>query len=600
MLKLFRSIVSFIRNDGNAESQVKWSLYLRVWKEFGLPYWKFLLLGVICTILASSAEGFAITLVQKIIDEGFVEKNMNSLYMIGLELIGAYFLKSIFTFSKTVSIARVGFKGAAALRKRLFKHMMTLSMDFFQTTHSGMMMNIFVGLASAMLNMVTSGVMSIIQNASTLVIMISLMFWYSPRLTITMFILGPLIALVMTLIARRRRVVARHRFALDGKSMTQISEAYQGIKTVQAFCTEKTEYDKISDTEDRKVKVGMQGARLSGIQSPLLEILISMGLCGALIAGGEYITAGELTTGDFTAFLLAMTAAYKPVKSLSSVSGGIQEGLIAAEGLFSMLDRQSAIKDAPDAKDFNDQRISVKLDHVRFAYDPKEGDVVNDLHLDVPAGKICAFVGPSGGGKSTIFNLLLRFYDPKSGSVSFNGTDLRKIKLASLRKSISIVSQDVFLFNDTVMANIRYGSPDATDEQVYAAAKAAYADEFIRELPGGYRMLVGERGDLLSGGQKQRIAIARAILRNSPILLLDEATSALDSKSEHYIRMALEKLMKGRTCFVIAHRLSTVTGADMICYINHGRIIEQGTDEELCAKNGEYKKLKDLQFKDSK
>jgi len=288
------------------------------------------------------------------------------------------------------------------------------------------------------------------------------------------------------------------------------------------------------------------------------------------------------------------------VKSLSSVSGGIQEGLIAAEGLFSMLDRQSAIKDAPDAKDFNDQRISVKLDHVRFAYDPKEGDVVNDLRLDVPAGKICAFVGPSGGGKSTIFNLLLRFYDPKSGSVSFNGTDLRKIKLASLRKSISIVSQDVFLFNDTVMANIRYGSPDATDEQVYAAAKAAYADEFIRELPGGYRMLVGERGDLLSGGQKQRIAIARAILRNSPILLLDEATSALDSKSEHYIRMALEKLMKGRTCFVIAHRLSTVTGADMICYINHGRIIEQGTDEELCAKNGEYKKLKDLQFKDSK
>lgn len=600
MINPFRALISFIKNDKNKETQIKWSLYIRVWKEFGLPYWKLLVLAVICTTLATSAEGYAITLVQKIIDKGFIEKNMAYLYMIGLQLIGAYVVKSIFSYTKTISIARVGFLGACNLRKRLFKHMVYLSQDFFQNVQTGPIMNGFTGLANMMLAMVTTSVMGMIQNVVSLVIMVGLMFWYAPQITATLFILGPAIAAVVTIIARRRRAVARKRFMYDAASMSQITEDILGIKTIQAFGTEEYEYKKICKIEDNRVKVGMKSASLTGIQSPLLEVMISIGLCGALIVGGHFITEGDLTTGDFTAFLLAMTAAYKPVKGLTNVSGGIQEGLVAAESLFEMFDHKQVIVDAPNAVALRRGPMQVSFNDVHFSYNTHEGDVIRGLSLDVKPGQICAFVGKSGGGKSTMFNLLLRFFDPQNGSIKINGVDIRRYSLKTLRGSMALVSQDVFLFDDTIYENIKYGMPDATQEQVIKAAEASEAAEFINTFPEKYEMRVGERGMLLSGGQKQRIAIARAILRDSPILLLDEATSALDSNSEALIQKALKKLMKGRTVFVIAHRLSTVLDSDVICYIKNGVITEKGTDKELVALNGDYKKLRDLQFKTDK
>ena len=386
----------------------------------------------------------------------------------------------------------------------------------------------------------------------------------------------------------------------QGQSLSQISEAIIGIKTIQSSCAEEHEFKRISETEDNKVRMGMKAARITGLQSPILEILISVGLCGALLVGGHYITSGALTTGDFTAFLLAMSAAYKPAKTLTNINGGIQVGLIAAEGLFDMLDRKALIQNKENALTLIKEPMSVDIDHVNFAYDEKEGNVLHDLSLHVKPGQICAFVGQRGGGKSTIFNLIQRFYDPQEGSVKINNQDVRDLTLSSLRGNIAIVSQDVFLFDASIADNIRYGVPDATMEQIEAAAKAANAHEFIMEFPDKYDNKVGERGMLLSGGQKQRIAIARAILRDAPILLLDEATSALDSTSEMLIQEALKKLMRGRTTFVIAHRLSTVLDADIICFIKDGRIIEQGTDAELYALNGDYHKLKDLQFKKNK
>lgn len=597
MFNPFSALISFIRNDKNKETQIKWSLYIRVWKEFGLPYWKLLVLAIICTTLATSAEGFAITLVQKIIDKGFIEKNMAYLYMIGLQLIGAYIVKSVFSYTRTISIARVGFLGACSLRKRLFRHMVYLSQDFFQTVQTGPIMNGFTGLANMMLAMVTTSVMGMIQNIVSLIIMVGLMFWYAPQITATLFILGPAIATVVTIIARRRRAVARKRFMYDAASMSQITEDILGIKTIQAFGTEEYEYRKICRIEDNRVRTGMKSASLTGIQSPVLEVMISMGLCGALIVGGHFITEGDLTTGDFTAFLLAMTAAYKPVKGLTNVSGGIQEGLVAAESLFEMFDHKQVIKDDPKAIALRRGPMQVAFHDVHFFYNPNEGEVIKGLSLDVKPGQICAFVGKSGGGKSTMFNLLLRFFDPQQGNITINGLDIRRYTLKTLRGSMALVSQDVFLFDDTIYENIKYGVPKATREQVIKAAEAAEAAEFINTFPEKYDMRVGERGMLLSGGQKQRIAIARAILRNAPILLLDEATSALDSNSEALIQKALKKLMKGRTVFVIAHRLSTVLDSDVICYIKDGMITEKGTDSELVALNGDYKKLRDLQFK---
>ena len=306
-----------------------------------------------------------------------------------------------------------------------------------------------------------------------------------------------------------------------------------------------------------------------------------------------------MTIGDFTAFLLALTAAYKPAKSITGLNGGIQHGLPAAEVLFDYLDSKPEIKDAPDATQLKKGKLSVDFENVSFSYIPDE-QVLKSVNISAPAGSVCALVGPSGGGKTTTFNLLERFYEPQKGKILINGKDIKKYTLRSLRENIAEVSQDVFLFNGTIADNIKYGAPNATKTQIEAAAKAANAHDFIMGFPKKYDTAVGERGQLLSGGQKQRIAIARAILKDAPILLLDEATSALDTQSEKLIQAALKKLMVGRTTFVIAHRLSTILDAEQICVVYDGKIVERGTDKELIAMNGQYKKLRDIQFKKAK
>jgi len=350
--------------------------------------------------------------------------------------------------------------------------------------------------------------------------------------------------------------------------------------------------------EDKRVKVSFKFTKLVALQTPLLETMISVGLCFALVLGGYLIEKELMSVGGFLVFLVALVAIYKPAKGITSIGGGIQTGLIAAENLFGFLDTPSELVDAPDAVELQRAPMNVKLDRITFAYNQRDGNVLHDISLEVKPGTICAFVGPSGEGKSTIFNLIDRFYDPGQGGVLFNGVDIRKYTLASLRRNIATVSQDVFLFDGTIADNIKYGSPDATQDEIIAAAIAANAHEFIIGFPKQYDNEVGERGTLLSGGQKQRIAIARAILKDAPILLLDEATSALDSQSEQRIQAALRNLMQGRTTFVIAHRLATVLDADVICVIKDGQIVEKGTDAELYARGGEYKKLKDIQFND--
>jgi ABC-type multidrug transport system fused ATPase/permease subunit len=352
----------------------------------------------------------------------------------------------------------------------------------------------------------------------------------------------------------------------------------------------------MGEIEDIRVRMGFKTAKLVGLQTPLLETIISVGLCSSLVYGGYLIEQDAMSVGGFLAFLVALTAIYKPAKSITSIGSSMQTGLIAAEAIFEFLDTESKLVDAPDAIELEYAPMRVKLDGITFAYNKTDGNVLHHVSLEIAPGTICAFVGPSGGGKSTLFNLIDRFYDPQQGRVLINGTDVRRFTLASLHRNIATVSQDVFLFDGSIADNIKYGSPDATQEQVIAAARAANAHDFLTEFPNGYDNPVGERGTLLSGGQKQRIAIARAILKDAPILLLDEATSALDSHSEQKIQAALKHLMRGRTVFVIAHRLATVLDADVICVIKDGQIIEKGTDATLYALGGEYAKLKDIQF----
>ena len=590
-----KSFKKLIKGD-ETNRRIKWSLYARVWREIGRPQLKWLIGGVVATVFAAAAEAYTITLVQQVVDKAFIQKSMTNIYFFGLQVIAAFGFKGVFSYAKSLLMAKAGLNASAKLQQRIYDHMVRMNISKFYGDGIGKHLNYFSVQAGAVLNLVTSTLIRTVQQFATLVMTLGLMIYYAPQLCAVLLFLVPAIMIPMVLIMRKRRKLSRESFGIANDVSQHLNQTLHGIKTIQAFANEKAESKKFTKVLDASMVNSYKGTQTFALQSPLLELMISIGLCLALIAGGHFIVTGAITTGDFTAFLLALTAAYKPARSITGTSNTVQHGLLAAEVLFDFLDSKPDIQDLPNAKELKSGELSVKFNKVSFEYVPGE-PVLQDINLSVPAGKVCALVGPSGGGKTTMFNLIERFYEPQKGKVEINNTDIRKYTLHSLRENIAEVSQDVFLFNGTIEDNIKYGAPDATTEQVIAAAKAANAHDFIMAFPHKYKSKVGEGGALLSGGQKQRIAIARAILKDSPILLLDEATSALDTQSEKLIQAALNDLMKGRTTFVIAHRLSTILDADIICVVKNGRIVEQGTDAELVALKGEYKKLRDIQFK---
>lgn len=592
---MLKKIKSFIKGD-ESNGRIKWSLYGRVWREVGAPYWKWLVAGIIFTILAAGAEAYTITLVQQVVDKAFIEKSMNAIYWLGIQVIVAFGAKGTFTYAKALIMSKGGLLASANLQKKIYHHMTHMNLARFYGDGIGKNLNYFGIQAGAVLNLVTGTVIKVVQNVATLIMTLALMFYYAHQMCIVLMFLAPAIMIPMIAIMRKRRKLSRQSFGIANNVSQQLNQTLHGIKTIQAFAAEEREEKNFARVLNSSVINAYKSTQANALRSPLMEFMISIGLCIAMIMGGHFIASGAITTGDFTAFLLALTAAYKPAKSITGTGDTLQHGLLAAEILFDFLDSKPDITDAPDARELSTKKMSVGFHDVSFAYNPNE-PVIKNLNLHVPAGKVCALVGPSGGGKTTLFNLLERFYDPQIGKITINKTDIRKYTLKSLRKNIAEVSQSVFLFNGSIEDNIKYGNPNATHEMVVAAARAANADGFINEFPDGYETSVGEGGGLLSGGQKQRIAIARAILKDAPILLLDEATSALDTESEKLIQSALNDLMQGRTTFVIAHRLSTILDADIICVIKNGEIVEMGTDTELCALNGEYKKLRDIQFK---
>ena len=593
--KIKKQIRNLIKGD-ETNVRIKWSLYARVWREIGRPQLKWLLMGVAATICAAGAEAYTITLVQQVVDKAFIQRSMAHIYFFGLQVVAAFGFKGVFNYSKSLIMAKAGLNASANLQKRIYNHMLHMNVSKFYGDGIGKHLNYFGVQAGAVLNLVTGTLIGTIQQIATLAMTLGLMVYYAPQLCAVLLFLVPAILIPMVLIMRKRRKLSRQSFGIANDVTQHLNQTLRGMKTIQAFGTEDAETKKFSRILDTSMCNSYKGTQAFALQSPLLELMISIGLCMALIIGGHFIVSGAITTGDFTAFLLALTAAYKPARSITSTSNTIQHGLLAAEILFDFLDSKPDIQNAPNAVELQPGDMSVAFDHVYFEYNPGE-PVLQNINLHVPAGKVCALVGPSGGGKTTMFNLIERFYEPQRGRVEINRHDIKKYTLESLRHNIAEVSQDVFLFNGTIEENIKYGMPDATFEQVQAAARAANAHDFIMTFPKKYKSKVGEGGALLSGGQKQRIAIARAILKDAPILLLDEATSALDTQSEKLIQSALKDLMRGRTTFVIAHRLSTILDADIICVVKDGRIIEQGTDEELVALGGEYKKLRDIQFK---
>ncbi len=598
MLKKFISTIkSLAKNEDKEVGAVKWSLYGRVWREVGRPQLKYLIAGILCTILAAAGESYTIVVIRQVVDKAFVEKSMAAIYFLGVQVILAFGIKGAFTYAKSLIMSKGGLIASTRLQSRIYQHVVHMNISTFYGDGVGKTINYFNVQAASVLNLVTTNVISFVQNVATMIMTVALMVYYAPQMCVVLIFLAPAVMIPMVLIMRRRRQLLRRSFGIANAVTQHLTQTLRGIKTIQAFANEDREIQYFNSVLTKSMENSYKHTQASAMRSPLMEFMISIGLCIAMIMGGHFITSGAITTGDFTAFLLALTAAYKPAKSITGTGDSLQQGLLSAEVLFNFLDSKPAIQDAPDAIAMpQGGEMSVKFDNVSFEYVSGE-PVLRGISLNVPAGKICALVGPSGGGKTTMFNLLERFYDPQSGQIKINNKDIRKYTLSSLRNNIAEVSQDVFLFNGTIEENIKYGAEHATHEMVVAAARAANASEFINKFPKKYDSPVGEGGALLSGGQKQRIAIARAILKDAPILLLDEATSALDTQSEKLIQAALKDLMRGRTTFVIAHRLSTILDADIICVIKDGKIVEQGTDTELCALGGEYKKLRDIQFK---
>ncbi|MBD5400856.1 ABC transporter ATP-binding protein [bacterium] len=594
MKKISEKIKKLTKPDADS-GRIKWSLYGRVWREIGRPYVKWLVLGILFTILAAGAEGYTITLVQQVVDKAFVGKSMDAIYFLGGQIVLAFGIKGVFTYAKALTVSKGGLVAHAALQNKIYRHMTKMNLARFYGDGIGKNLNYFTVQSGAVLSLVTTTVLKLIQNLATLAMTLALMFWYAPQMCVVLMFLAPAIMVPMALIMRKRRKLSRQSFKIANSVTQRLNQTLHGIKTIQSFAGESREQKSFARVVNDSVVNSYKSTQANALRSPLMEFMISIGLCIAMIMGAHFIASGQITTGDFTAFLLALTAAYKPAKSITGTGDTVQHGLLAAEVLFEFLDSKPDIVDAPDATELRGDKMSVAFDDVSFEYVPGE-PVLQNVSLNVPAGSVCALVGPSGGGKTTLFNLLQRFYEPQMGKITINKKDIRKYTMKSLRENIAEVSQNVFLFNMSIADNIRYGNPNATDDQVIAAARAANAHDFIMEFPSGYDTNVGEGGALLSGGQRQRIAIARAILKDAPILLLDEATSALDTQSEKLIQSALTDLMRGRTTFVIAHRLSTILDADLICVVKDGRIIEQGTDAELCRKNGEYKKLRDIQF----
>jgi subfamily B ATP-binding cassette protein MsbA len=396
-------------------------------------------------------------------------------------------------------------------------------------------------------------------------------------------------------IGRHIRKVSGRTQAQVGRLTTLLDETFQGVRYVKAYAMEAYEKLRAGQAIEAVFRLNYKGARTRSLLHPIMEVLGGLAIVAVLLYGGHQVIAGTKAPGSFFAFITALLLAYEPVKRLAKLNANLQEGLAAAVRVFALLDREPEIRNAPGAAPLSIKGGSIGFEGVTFSYDAAS-PALHDVSLEVPAGKTVALVGPSGAGKSTIMNLIPRFYDVDAGRVTIDGQDLRGLTLQSLRAQIALVSQEILLFDDTIRANIAYGRPEASEAEIAAAAAAAGVEGFVSELPQGLETPVGPRGDMVSGGQRQRIAIARAMLKSAPILLLDEATSSLDSESERQVQQALTQLMAGRTTLVIAHRLSTVVGADIIYVVEDGRIVESGSHAALLARAGPYARLYALQF----
>ncbi|MBR6905753.1 MAG: lipid A export permease/ATP-binding protein MsbA [Selenomonadaceae bacterium] len=559
------------------------------------PYKKRLVLAIFCIVMAAGANLYLPWIIKDMIDEVLIEKNMLLLNIISVSIVGVFLLRGLFYYGQSYLVSYIGQRVVIDVREVMFRKFQRMPMAYFDKHQTGETMSYLTNDVNAIQTALVDNLIELVTEGAILIGSLAMMVYLDWKLSLLTLTVIPMVGQAMKVFGRKLKrtgTVIQERLA-DITSLLQ--ESISSIRVVKSFVREAYEIERFQKQNMLNFRAAMKGVQLTSLLTPTVEFLAALAVSFIVWFGGYEVINDEITAGALVAFLTYAVNLANPVKRISRVYGTIQKAMAAVDRIFAVLDMEESVKDHPGAKPLPEIKGHVQVEHVTFSYD-HEHDALADLSLTAEPGQMVAFVGPSGAGKSTIANLIPRFYDVDSGDIRIDGLDIRDVTVDSLREQIGIVPQETLLFSTTVMENIRYGRLDATDEEVIEAAKAANADAFIRDLPQGYDTQIGERGLNLSGGQRQRMSIARAILKNPRILILDEATSALDTESEKVVQAALDKLMVGRTSFVIAHRLSTIFNADQIYVIDHGRIKEHGTHEELLAMNGLYSNLYHIQF----
>jgi subfamily B ATP-binding cassette protein MsbA len=535
-------------------------------------------------------------LVKPVLDDVFFAKRADMLYLLPILVVILYFIKGVMTYTHQYQMSYIGNGTINRLRDELFAHIQRQSLSFFDHQPSGELMSRVAYDVNMLQESVTKVVTGFFKDAFTAAGLTAIIFYREWRLALMALVAFPLAALVIVRVGKRLRRISIITQEAMARLYTILQESIAGQRIVKAFVREDYESERFARQNLAYFKARVRQTATRELTPPTMELLGALGMAGIIFYGGYNVIQGTSTPGTFFSFLAALLMLYQPIKGLSGVHNTIQEGLAAAQRVFGLLDLEPAIQDRPGAPTLPPISREIVYQGVSFTYDDRP--VLQDIDLTVRRGEMLALVGPSGAGKTTLLNLLPRFYEVSRGAIKIDGRDLREITLASLRAQIGLVTQQTILFNDTVRYNVAYGRIEAGEEEIINALRAAYAYDFVQKLPQGLDTMIGEQGVRLSGGERQRLAIARALLKDPPILILDEATSSLDSEAEREVQQALDRLIKGRTTLVIAHRLSTVRNADRIIVLADGQIVEAGSHPELMQQDGLYKRLYEMQFRE--